>query len=272
VDNGSTASYVYNAQGQRVEKNVGGTYTEYFFDAGGGAIGENNRSAWTDGSFPFAGRHIAHYQNGAADLIHVNNIGTTEQVTDYTGAVVQDELHYPWGQAWLGQATVEERFAGMQHRDGEMGFDPTYYRMYNSTIYRHFPDLCRQIERHYAAYRVRRVIARKGKAAQEVRRITWELHAKRVRLTRQYIRPLLNSSACLNLEEGQGGPAADNCPDQLRIDHAPITITPYDRSAANLYFIFRPTHALRDRPRYASNLHFRPHYGSNGPSARDQRH
>lgn len=31
VDNGSTAAYVYNALGERVEKNAGGAYTEYVF-------------------------------------------------------------------------------------------------------------------------------------------------------------------------------------------------------------------------------------------------
>ncbi len=39
------------------------------------------------------------------------------------------------------------------------------------TIYRHFPELCRQIARHYAEYRVRRAIARKVQAAEEVRRV-----------------------------------------------------------------------------------------------------
>ncbi|MGH9450753.1 MAG: hypothetical protein ACRD11_09435 [Terriglobia bacterium] len=31
VDNGTTASCVYNALGERVEKNVGGSHTEYVF-------------------------------------------------------------------------------------------------------------------------------------------------------------------------------------------------------------------------------------------------
>jgi hypothetical protein len=43
VDSGTTASYTYNALGQRAEKNVGGTYTEYAYNASGQPIGENNR-------------------------------------------------------------------------------------------------------------------------------------------------------------------------------------------------------------------------------------
>jgi len=74
--------------------------------------------------------------------------------------------------------------------------------------------LCRKIARHYAEYRVSRAMARKQKAAEEVRRIAWELHAKGIRLTRQHLRPLLTSSDYLNIDDGAlsaaGGPAADN--------------------------------------------------------------
>ena len=73
----------------------------------------------------------------------------------------------------------------------------------SATLYRHFPDLCRQIARHYAEYRVKRAIARKIQAAEEVKRVAYELHAKGTRLTREHIRPLLTSSDYLNLEEGR---------------------------------------------------------------------
>ena len=72
-----------------------------------------------------------------------------------------------------------------------------------ATIYRHFPDLCRQIARHYAEYRAKCALARKAQAAEEVRRVAYELHAKGIRLTRQHIRPSLTSSDYLNLEEGR---------------------------------------------------------------------
>ena len=57
-------------------------------------------------------------------------------------------------------------------------------------------------------------MARKQKAAEEVRRIAWELHVKGIRLTRQHLRPLLTSSDYLNIDDwalsAAGGPAADN--------------------------------------------------------------
>ena len=72
-----------------------------------------------------------------------------------------------------------------------------------ATIYRHFPELCRQIARHYAEYRVRRAIARKVQAGEEVRRVACELQAKGMSLTRRNLRPLLTSTDYLNLEEGR---------------------------------------------------------------------
>src|SRR5438445_37960 len=72
-----------------------------------------------------------------------------------------------------------------------------------ATIYRHFPELCRQIAQHYAEYRAKRAIARKAQAAEEVKQIAHELQAKGIRLTRQHIRPFLTSSDYLNLEEGR---------------------------------------------------------------------
>lgn len=72
-----------------------------------------------------------------------------------------------------------------------------------ATIYRHFPDLCRQIARHYAEYRARRAIARKIQAGDEVRRVAGELQAKGISLTRRNLRPLLTSTDYLNLQEGR---------------------------------------------------------------------
>ncbi len=60
-------------------------------------------------------------------------MGSTSQVTDYSGAMAQDELHYPWGQQWSMVGTSqEERFAKLRHRDSETNLDPTQFRMFSS--------------------------------------------------------------------------------------------------------------------------------------------
>gem|GEM_PF-6524915 len=142
IDSGSTATYTYNALGQRVEKNVGGAYTEYAYGLSGEELGENDRSSWTERIVPFEGRHLVHYQGSpnAAYFLHTDMLGTTSLATDYTGAVAQDEIYYPWGQEWAMSGTYqEERFARLGHRDTtETSLDPTLFRMYASSEGRWF--------------------------------------------------------------------------------------------------------------------------------------
>jgi len=72
-----------------------------------------------------------------------------------------------------------------------------------STVRYHFPDLCRTIAQQYAEHRARGAMVRKAHAAEEVRRVAYQLHANGLRLTRQNIRTLLTSSDYLNLPEGR---------------------------------------------------------------------
>jgi RHS repeat-associated protein len=140
IDAGSTASYTYNALGQRVEKKVGSTYTEFMFDASREPVGGHNRTSWSVSVVRFGSRHLAHYQGGATYFLHGNSLGSTSQATDYSGAMTQDQLFYPWGQEWNMVGTAhEKRFASLQHRDTtETGLDPTQFRMFSSTQGRWF--------------------------------------------------------------------------------------------------------------------------------------
>ncbi|MDE3180227.1 MAG: hypothetical protein KGM47_11295, partial [Acidobacteriota bacterium] len=76
VDNGLTASYVYNALGERVEEDAGGTYSEYLFDKDGEPLGVNNRTTWVDTWVDFGGQHIAHYENNETYFVHSGRLGT----------------------------------------------------------------------------------------------------------------------------------------------------------------------------------------------------
>ncbi len=133
VDNGTAATYVYNALGLRVEKQVGATYTEVIYNTASEPVGENNRTSWTQSLVPFNGRHVAHYQSGVTYFPHANTLKSTTAVSDYSGAMTQDQLYYPFGQEWSMVGSMQEdRFAQLGHRDGETTFDPTYFRMYSS--------------------------------------------------------------------------------------------------------------------------------------------
>ena len=72
-----------------MEKQVGSSYTEYAYDGAGESVGENNRSIWTEKYFTFDGRNLAHYHSDGTYFMHQGRIGTTAQVTNYTGAVAQ---------------------------------------------------------------------------------------------------------------------------------------------------------------------------------------
>jgi hypothetical protein len=63
----------------------------------------------------------------------VNALGSTTAVTDYTGAVVEDRLFYPWAQDWQVVGTLyEELFAKLQNRDSETRLAPTPNLMFSS--------------------------------------------------------------------------------------------------------------------------------------------
>jgi RHS repeat-associated protein len=88
---------------------------------------------------PFLGRHLAHYNDpsgtDATYFMHDTKLGSTAQVTDYSGAMAQDLLYYPWGGEWSMSGTYQEmRFARLQHRDEtETGLNHRHFRMFSST-------------------------------------------------------------------------------------------------------------------------------------------
>jgi RHS repeat-associated protein len=135
IDNGSTARYVYNALGQRVEKQLGSAYTEMVYDAFGSMTGTNNRSSWLAYFAPSGG---VKYQDNKTYFLHGNLLGSTSFVTDEAATPIQKTIYYPYGQLWASAGTTKDsRFASMDPRDDtETGNDPTLFRMYNSRFYR----------------------------------------------------------------------------------------------------------------------------------------
>src|SRR5260370_29661416 len=55
-------------------------------------------------------------------------------MTSEAGAVVQDQVYYPWGQVWSNAGNqYDTRFASLGKRDDENPLDPTPFRMYASS-------------------------------------------------------------------------------------------------------------------------------------------
>ncbi len=134
---GSTACFVYNALGQRVEKQTGSSYVEYAYDAFGNMAATHNRTTITQRIYYLGGRPFAKHANGQTYFMHPNHLGSTTFVTDHAGATIQKTMYHPFGQVWQSGGTAQDsRFASMDPRDAETGNNPTLFRMQNPRLFR----------------------------------------------------------------------------------------------------------------------------------------
>jgi RHS repeat-associated protein len=137
VDGGAT-TYVYNAQGQRVQKSVGAAITDYVYDLGGHAITEINGSGvWMRGEIYTGGRHIATYANSTTYFNHSDWLGTERARTAMNGTLCETITSLPFGdgQATSGNCgdTSPLHFTGKE-RDWESNLDNFGFRYYSSSM------------------------------------------------------------------------------------------------------------------------------------------
>jgi RHS repeat-associated protein len=126
VDGGATATYVYDAMGNRVEKIAGGSDSEYLLDANaGGSI----NSVFTNGSWErmyvyFGGKALAQYYEGTTEFIHADHLGSTRLMTRLDQTTRECDDYYPYGELIPCGDTAGDRlkFTGKE-RDAETGLD-----------------------------------------------------------------------------------------------------------------------------------------------------
>ncbi len=154
VDGGATASYVYDAEGRRVERAVGGQKFEEIYDLGGHMVAEMAAAngAWQRGEVFGAGRHIASYADGTTYFPHADWLGT-ERVRATAG----DNPYEACASLWFGDG-LACRFAASsldpsplhftgKERDAESGNDYFGARYYASTTGRFLsPDWSAKVE------------------------------------------------------------------------------------------------------------------------------
>lgn len=144
VDGGATSTYIYNALGQQAEIQLTGPARNFerLYDPAGQELSEFNATSpyymWTWQNVRVGGKLVDHYwwagAGSFANFVHLNYLGSTSMVTDYSGATVMDEVRYPWGQESLHSGSrYDEHFAGMSWHDYAVDLDPTLFRMYSST-------------------------------------------------------------------------------------------------------------------------------------------
>jgi RHS repeat-associated protein len=139
VDAGTTATYTYDALGQRVYGVVGANPEIYYiYDPAGNLLYATltNGFGGDELTEPVAGRVLASYVNGQSDTYfkHANALGSWGLTTAHDGSVPQDQLYYPWGQTWTsGHYLFEPNWAAMSWYNAESNLFLTPARSYGST-------------------------------------------------------------------------------------------------------------------------------------------
>ena len=135
VDSGSTAQYVYDADGKRVRKITSGAAVDYIYDASGTQVAEfSSTGAWNRGEVYAGGRHLATYSGGTSGttyFVHSDWLGTERARTDKSGNPYETCTSLPFGdsQTCTGSDPSPMHFTGKE-RDSETGldyFDARYY-------------------------------------------------------------------------------------------------------------------------------------------------
>ena len=153
VDAGSTASYVYNASGERIRKTTASGSVDYLYDLAGNSITELSSSGgWNRGEVYAGGKHLATYSGGTSGntfFIHADWLGTERARSTAAGAGCETVIGLPFGdgQAITSTCTPQDpspmHFTGKQ-RDPETasstgagdGLDDFGARYFNSRMAR----------------------------------------------------------------------------------------------------------------------------------------
>jgi RHS repeat-associated protein len=136
--------YSYDALGRRKKKVPGGNTTLYIYDQNGLLIEEcSSDGTWQKDYIYLNGQPLAMIVANAPENVyyyHNDHLGTSQMMTDSTGAVVWSAQYEPFGEATIniGQITNNLRFPG-QYFDAETGLNYNWHRDYK-------PELGRYIE------------------------------------------------------------------------------------------------------------------------------
>jgi RHS repeat-associated protein len=139
------ASYVYNALGQRISKNVGGSTTQFIYGLNGELLAELDGSGTVLREYVYLnGAPLAVIDASGIHYIHTDHLGSPRAVSDATGTLVWNWNSDPFGQAAAnddpdgdGTAfTLNLRFPG-QYYDAETGLHYNYFRDYDPSTGRY---------------------------------------------------------------------------------------------------------------------------------------
>lgn len=142
------ASYLYNTLGQRVEKLVGTTATQFYFGQSGELLGERLGTGAYREYVYFEGTPVAMVETASGSTtvyaIHSDHLGTPFALTDSAKTEVWKSQYAPFGMALVDtdpdgdstDVTMNVRFPG-QYFDEESGLHYNYHRYYDPSTGRY---------------------------------------------------------------------------------------------------------------------------------------
>jgi RHS repeat-associated protein len=134
VDNGNTASYVYAAAGQRVQKNTPSGQSNYWLDLDGNtAVEGNQNSVWMMDYIYVDGSLLGQYENGTTVFLHHDHLGSTRLITALNQSVSDSMDYLPYGEQIAGDTGSTHKFTGKE-RDAESQLDNFGARYYSSAL------------------------------------------------------------------------------------------------------------------------------------------
>jgi RHS repeat-associated protein len=136
VDGGSTATYVYDANGRRVRKTHAGLNYDYLYDLSGHVITVYT-GGWARGEVYIGNRHLATYTNGTTYFAHADWLGTERARSTVAGAVCETITSLPFGDGQVTSGSCGDpsplHFSGIEG-DSESNLDNFPVRYYASSI------------------------------------------------------------------------------------------------------------------------------------------
>jgi RHS repeat-associated protein len=133
----TTTTYVYDAEGRRVAKEVGGAVTEAdLYNTAGQVVsryGPYPAETWLGDDVWVGGAHLAIYANGQTYFPVTDQVGTERVRFASTGGIVESCISLPFGDGLQCTGTDPDpyHFAKLE-RDAESGDDHAQHRDYNS--------------------------------------------------------------------------------------------------------------------------------------------
>jgi len=136
VDNGTTATYYYNALNQRVRAEVGSVVREYTYNLTGqrATIWDGTTRAQIQGTYYWGGSPVAYYNSNGVHFQHQDWLGTERIRTSYNGATEGTYSSLPFGDGSSSTGSNDDpyHFARLDH-DTESNSDHAQFRNYSPT-------------------------------------------------------------------------------------------------------------------------------------------